>query len=132
MKEEIFRISKNIVRAKALRDMASERLKDIKNEEKPYKIVEQYYEVIKELITAIMYSEGFKTLSHIALIEYLKENHSKPFNGEEFITLDEIRRLRNDILYYGKKVDDIYLKNKEEKLKAIINKLFEISDSIAF
>lgn len=74
MDEEIFKISKNIVRAKALKELAQERFDDIKKETKPYKIIEQYYEVIKELITAIMYLNGFKTLSHKALIFYLEKN----------------------------------------------------------
>jgi len=75
MSEEIFTISKNLIRAKALKEMAEERLEDIKREEKVYKIVEQYYEVIKELITALMYCDGFKTLSHKMLIFYLDVVH---------------------------------------------------------
>ncbi len=128
MDEEIFRISKSIARAKALREMAEERLGDIKKEEKTYKKVEQYYEVIKELITALMYLDGFKTLSHKALVLYLKRNYSRSFSEGEFILLDEIRRLRNDILYYGKKIDNIFLVNKESQLKAIISQLMMIVD----
>ena len=126
MDEEIFRISKNTVRAKSLKEMAEERLADIKHEKKPYKIVEQYYEIIKELITAIMYSDGFKTLSHKALVLYLGSNYDKFFSKDEFILIDEIRRLRNDILYYGKKVDSAFLINKEEQLENIIKQLLKI------
>lgn len=126
MDEEIFRISKNAVRAKALKEMAVERLADIKKEEKAYKIIEQYYEIIKELITALMYLEGFKTLSHKALISYLDKNYGRFFGRDEFILIDELRRLRNDILYYGAKVDIAFLQNKEAKIKRIINKLIAI------
>jgi len=52
MNEDIFRISRNPIRSRALKEMAEERLQDINKEVKPYKIVEEYYEIIKELITA--------------------------------------------------------------------------------
>lgn len=126
MNEEIFKISKNNIRAKALKDMAEERFSDIKKEEKIYKIIEEEYEIIKELLTAIMYSDGFKTLSHKALISYLENNYNKYFDKEEFILIDELRKLRNDILYYGQKIDKSFLINKEAQIKVIIKKLFNL------
>ena len=126
MDEEIFRMSKSAARAKSLKYMAEDRLADIKHEKKPYKIVEQYYEVIKELITALMYSDGYKTLSHKSLILYLEKNYAANFGKDEFILMDDTRKLRNDILYYGKQVDRSFLINHEEKLKIIISKLFNI------
>ena len=128
MEEEIFRVSKNKIRAKVIRDMEKERLDDLKSEKKTYKIVEQYFEVMKGLITALMYLDGFKTLSHKALISYMEQNYSSFFDKEEFILMDELRKLRNDSSYYGKKVSDAFLESKEEKIKAIINKLFSIAD----
>ena len=126
MDEEIFRISKSIPRAKSLRDMAADRLADIKSEKKPYKIVEQYYEVIKELATALMYADGFKTLSHKSLFSYLELNYSKSFGKDEIVLMDDTRKLRNDILYYGKQVDSSFLFNHEEKIKSIIKKLLKL------
>ena len=126
MIKDIFRISKSPMRAKALLDLAEDRLNDIKKETKTYKIIEGYYEIIKELITSIMYSSGFKTLSHKMLIEYLAKNYNQFFGKEEFMLMDELRILRNDILYYGKRVDSIFIKNREEKIKKIINKLLKI------
>jgi len=125
IEEKIFKISKTIARAKALKEMAAERLIDIKIENKVYKIIEQYYEIIKELITAIMYTDGFKTLSHKSLITYLKDNYNG-FSTEEIILIDEIRRLRNDIVYYGRKIDKFFLLNKENNIKKIIKELFGI------
>ena len=126
MDEAIFRISKSIPRAKSLRDMAADRLADIKSEKKPYKIVEQYYEIIKELATALMYADGFKTLSHKSLFSYLEINYSKSFGKDEIVLMDETRKLRNDILDYGKQVDSAFLVNHEEKLKSIIKKLLKL------
>jgi len=125
MNDEIFRISKNEIRVKSLVDMAKERLIDIKNEFKTYKIIEQYYEIIKELITALMYSRGFKTLSHKSLIVYL-ENNFNEFDKSEIILIDELRKLRNDILYYGKKIEKEFLINNKKDILRIIDKLFEV------
>lgn len=125
MNDNIFKISKNKIRARALLEMAKERLGDINKETKTYKIIEGYYEVIKELITVIMYIDGFKTLSHKSLVEYLFSNY-KQLDRQEFILTDELRILRNNIMYYGQKVDPIFLKNRETKIRKIINKLLKI------
>lgn len=127
MDEEIFRISQSPIRAKALKEMAEERLMDIKNEKKPYKIIEEYYEIIKELITALMYSDGLKTLSHKALIYYLEKNY-KEFTKQEIILANDLRKLRNDIIYYGKNVSEDFLINYEYQIKLIIKKLIKILD----
>ena len=126
MSEEIFRISKSIERAKALLEMAEDRFIDIKRETKIYKIIEQYYEVIKETITSLMYAKGLKTLSHRALGKFLEEKYKDNFKKEEFILINELRRLRNDILYYGKKIPPVFLKNRETEIKQTIKKLLEI------
>jgi hypothetical protein len=125
MEDEIFKISKNKIMAKSLYEMAKERLMDIDSKAKTYKIVEDYYEIIKELITALMYHNGFKTLSHKMLITYLKENY-KEFQEFEIISMDNLRKLRNNIVYYGQRVDKEFLINNEKELINIINKLFRI------
>ena len=38
-------------------------------------VVEEYYEVIKEIATGIMCTEGWKTTSHELMIGYLAEFH---------------------------------------------------------
>lgn len=89
--------------------------------------MEEYYEIIKELITSLMYIDGFKTLSHKLLVEYLFKNYNQ-FDKEEFIIADELRILRNNILYYGQKVDSVFLKNRESQIKKIIAKLIKICE----
>jgi len=128
MSDEIFRITKSPIRAKSLIEMARERFSDIDKNLKTYKIIEEYYEIIKELITAIMYSNGFKTLSHKMLIVYL-ERTSKDFDKSEIILIDELRRLRNDIVYYGQKIEKEFLINNKKEITFIIKKLFNIANS---
>ena len=72
---EIFKISKDEERAKDLLDMAKERMEfAIKYVPKDmsYRLLQEYYEVAVQLMTSIMYADGYKTLSHINLIQYLK------------------------------------------------------------
>jgi hypothetical protein len=88
---------------------------------------ENYYELIKELITALMLLEGFKTTgenAHKELIELLSE--TKKFNKEEIEIIDDLRIKRNKLLYEGKAIENIYIKNKKYKLEEIINKLKKI------
>jgi hypothetical protein len=122
--EEIFRITKDNRRADALIEMAKDRYKNI-NFKEPYRTLEEYYEIIKELLTAFMYKQGFKTLSHKALIEFAAEN-IKILSTAELSLIDELRIKRNNIAYYGEKVTLEFLKSRENSVKEIINKLFKL------
>ncbi len=89
-------------------------------------IAEGRYEIIKELVTALMLLDGWMTLSHESLIRYLAENYAE-FMREELDFLDDFQKLRNDIGYRGKQVAPEFLERHEaiigeitEKLKAII------------
>lgn len=121
MKEEIFKISKDRDRAKDLFDMAKDRLSLLKiiPKNKTYKIIEEYYEVIKEILTAIMYIDGYKTLSHIKLIEYFDLNYKK-LNKDQIRLLDQLRRFRIGIVYYGRKIRKEFLDNYEKDIREII------------
>jgi len=127
--EEIFKITKDIKQALALKALAIDRLGDIKELKKAYKIVEEYYEAVKELATALMYANGYKTLSHKALFIYLKKQHGKHFSESDFRMMDKLRITRNEIVYYGKGVDKAFLINNEVKVKEAIGKLLRLLDS---
>jgi len=81
-------------------------------------IVADYYEAIKELATALLLMDGYKTLSHRDLIEYLKKY--KEFTDFELTLLDDLRVLRNRIAYDGFFVDPSYLERNESTLRKII------------
>jgi len=72
-----------------------------------------------------MYLEGLKTLSHKTLVFYLEKNYRK-FTKGEIILIDGLRKLRNNIEYYGQKVSQDYLVNSETQIKIIIKKLIKI------
>ncbi|MBI5332051.1 MAG: hypothetical protein HZB65_00600 [Candidatus Aenigmarchaeota archaeon] len=88
-------------------------------------IVEDYYEIIKEIITAILEMDGFKTLSHEALIAYLAEYY-KEFSGYDIDFLDRLRKTRHKIAYKGFFVEKDYLDRSNKKLDQIIGILTNI------
>lgn len=83
-------------------------------------IIADYYEIIKELLTAILLLDGYKTLSHKDLIEYLKENY-KDIGGDSISKLNDLRILRNRVSYDGVQVDLSFLDRNEKSFKQIIN-----------
>lgn len=129
--EELRKISPDKERARSLVKLASLRYGKIKtfDEEKESSLIaEGYYEVAKELITAILFADGYKTLSHKDLIEYLGLHYSKEFNNLDITLLDHLRRLRNNIVYYGSFVEPSYIKRNKEDVHKIISKLLELCD----
>jgi hypothetical protein len=122
---EIFKISKDEKRANALKEMAKDRYEKMTSLKEPYRIVEEYYEIIKELITSFMYNQGLKTLSHKALVEFASEN-IKSLSSKEISLIDELRIMRNNIVYYGERVSLEFINSREKTIKEIINKLLII------
>ena len=120
---EIFKITPDEKRADALIEMAKDRYKNM-NFKEPYRIIEEYYEIIKELITAFIYKQGWKTLSHKALVEFASENIQN-LSSNEMNLIDELRIKRNNIVYYGEKVSSEFLKSREVYIKRIIGKLIK-------
>jgi hypothetical protein len=127
MDEEIFKISKDKERAKALFKMSKDRLEILKliPKDKTYKIIEEYYEIIKELLTAIMYLDGYKTLSHIKLLEYFS-SHYDQLGTRELKLVGTLRKFRIGIVYYGRKISQDFLVNNEEEIIKIIRILLKI------
>ena len=83
---------------------------------------EEYYEIVKELITAIMSIDGWKSVSHELLIGYLAEFYQE-FSTSEVLTIDQLRVIRNDIAYRGVMISSEYLDHNQSILLAIIRKL---------
>ena len=94
------------------------------------KIAEEYYETVLELITALMSIDGYKTRtdlpgSHITAIEYLGSAY-KEFTGAEMSLIEDLRKRRNGIKYYGKHVDQSYITIYESQINQLIEKLIKI------
>lgn len=123
----VFKITNDIDKAKALFEMSKDRFEDISliPKGKYYRIIETYYEIIKELLTSLMYIDGYKTLSHVKLIEYFSVNYSD-LDEKQIKLIDRLRRLRIDIVYYGKQVKEEFILNNEDDIKEIIDVLIGV------
>lgn len=126
MNEEIFAMTPNPERAKSILTQIEVR-KDAMKRFLPQKhatlLVEAYYEIIKELLTALLAIDGYKTLSHTALIDYLKEKYNKEFTEIEVYTIDEFRKIRNKISYEGHIVSQEYYERKKDIAERLMQKL---------
>ena len=85
--------------------------------------VEAYYDIIKELIFAHLYKNGYNCTNHLCFIAYLKEK-MKDFDFE-IQKIDELRKVRNEINYRGLAVKKDYLERNELEFKNIIKRLKE-------
>src|SRR3989338_4035708 len=132
MTEEIIQITKDLLRARELYLMAKERMEDIipiLPEDKHYKIIEEYYEVLVQLMTGIMYSEGYKTLSNISLIEYISR-YSRELTENQIKLIDTLRKFRHGTVYYGKKISEGFLINHKEDICKVIFLLEKILENL--
>ena len=111
--------AKNIVKMVSL---IEERIKSQDKIKMAALIISDYYEIIKELITAVLLIDGYKTFSHKDLIDYIKEKYPE-FNAHETSTLDNLRVLRNRVVYEGFFIEPSYLNRNENFFKEIIIKL---------
>ncbi len=90
-------------------------------------IAENYYEIIKELSTALLLLNRIKIIgenAHKEIIDSLAE-YAK-FTPYEISLLQDLRIKRNQSQYEGKQIDVSYLENKKEILQKIMNKLKKI------
>ncbi len=113
-------------RSSQMLQMADLRLEfwDKKVEEKFIALkVEAYYDIIKELIFAHLYKNGYNCTNHLCLIAYLKEK-IQDFDFE-IQKIDELRKVRNEINYRGLTVKKDYLERNELEFKNIIKRLKE-------
>ncbi len=85
--------------------------------------VEAYYDIIRELIFAHLYKNGYNCTNHLCLIAYLKEK-IQDFDFE-IQKIDELRKVRNEINYRGLIVQKDYLERNELEFKNIIKRLKE-------
>lgn len=110
--------------AKALMKLAEIRLNDVEKLTTATLKVESYYEIIKELTTALMSLKGYKPYSHECFVYFLEEYYES-FDKSEVKLIDQMRVIRNDIVYRGVFVEDDYLERNLGKIILVIKKLKE-------
>ena len=115
-------------RAKSILRMIRKRekfVKNIKQSQFSTIIAENYYEIIKELCTAIALSNGYKFTSENAYKELIDFMRNYKINEHEIEIMQDLRIRRNKSSYEGQPIEKIYLDNKKEDLLIIIRRLKE-------
>ena len=107
---------KNEILAKALIKSSERGIRYVKRQkidaESAEHVTSDIYDIIRELIEAKLCFEGYKSYSHEATISFLKR--FLEFKESEIIFLDNLRKIRNGIKYYGKEAS---VEDAEKTLK---------------
>jgi len=80
------------------------------------------YDSLRELLEALALKNGYKVYNHECYTAFLKEVIKESDKGNEF---DDIRKIRNDINYYGK---DISVEEAGKTIEKIKNLRIFVSD----
>ena len=104
-------------RISAIMDKALKRLKRAQNtkidEDNISLVVEDYYEVIKEILIAYLLKNGLRSKNHQCLISYFYKQN--PDHEKETQLILQMSFFRNRLNYYGEEIPlNFYQKNKEE------------------
>lgn len=86
-----------------------------------------YYDIIRELATAILFLDGFKTIgenAHKETIDYLKK--FSEITAQEIFLIQDLRIRRNLCAYEGKLIEGPYFEHNLSKFDIIITKLNKI------
>ena len=76
-------------------------------------VVEDYYEVIKELLVAYLLKNGLRSKNHQCLITYFYRNN--PDYEKEAYLISQMSFFRNRLNYYGDDIPmEFFEKNKED------------------
>ena len=134
---EVVKATPDRERANSLMGMANVRMDSIKlmegSDKNKFasKIVEEYYETMLELVTAIMSLDGYKTRSdavgsHIASINYMRRY--REVTDYEIALMEDMRKKRIGVKYYGRNVDPEYITRKRSEILSLISKLKAIAN----
>ena len=131
MVAKLVKITTNLKKVKSTLntiDITLDMIKSIDEIKYPTNITKEYYEVIRELISIILFLDCYKTYGegvHKLLIEYLKKNYPN-LNSFEVSLIKELRVKRNKISYDGLVISPDYLARNKTHILKIISKLKSI------
>ena len=82
---------------------------------------EDYYEVLKELLTGYMLSFGMRSQNHQCLISFFYQQNKDSENDVNL--MQEMSFYRNRLNYYGEQIPDSFYENHKEDFEKIIKLL---------
>lgn len=86
-------------------------------------IFENYYEVIKELLVALLLKKGMRSKNHQCLFTFFNKEYG--YDAEVNLML-QMSYLRNRLDYYGEKINYEYLQQNKKQFMKIINLLKQL------
>jgi hypothetical protein len=122
------KIDKN--RAISLKEMARislDRLNSFDKVKYPSNTLDDYYDILHQLMESISILKGIKfsgDFAHKELIDWICEIFE--FNNQDKLFLQSIRNYRNKISYEGFFIKPEFIKQNDKKILDIINKLKKI------
>lgn len=89
--------------------------------------VENYYEIVKELASALLLLNGLKAVGEYAHKDVIDSllNYNQ-FSESDVFFLNDLRIKRNNSAYEGKKIEPVYLVNNKSRILRLIKKLKEM------
>src|SRR3989338_7376678 len=106
-------------------EVSLQRIQETNDQKFTTHVTRDYYEILMELMTAVLCLDGFKTEgegAHKQLIDYL-QTYYKELQDHEIALLDDLRTIRNKIAYDGFFVEPDYLQPRKIEILIIIKKL---------
>ena len=90
-------------------------------------VVEDYYEVVKELLVAYMLKNGLRSKNHQCLISYFyKEN---PNHEKEAFLVSQMSYFRNRLDYYGEDVPMAFYQDNKDDFERLIDILIKMIET---
>ena len=121
-KSHLRRVEPNEDKISSLQKVSKARIKAmlqiVKDDETASIIAQGYYEAIKELLTALLLKEGWKSDNHECLILYFSRKY--PEFDYESSMMQELKNIRNRITYDGIFVRPSYLETHQLEFKSIL------------
>jgi uncharacterized protein (UPF0332 family) len=120
----IRKVHVDLSKIKSITEMANERLNFVKslnaNEKNASFIFEGYYEVIKELLVALMLKNGLRSKNHQCLFTFFAKEYD---HDAEVNLIKQMNFLRNRLNYYGERVEFAYFKENYKSFDKVIKLL---------
>jgi len=116
------RVSTDIERAKSLIGTSEERISVINDIDKKSCnfVFEDYYTSLLELMQALVIRKGFNVLNHLCIGYYVRDVLKR---DDLYRIFDDIRYKRNDLTYYGNRMDFETAKQAIEKCRKLISEM---------
>lgn len=113
-KKHVRKVSVDEFQIKSLKNKAIKRLKRARNSKDIDFVVEDYYEVIKELLVCLMLSHGLRSKNHQCLISFF---YKITKNEADSLLISQMSYFRNRLVYYGENIPKTFLdRNQFEKI----------------